>query len=81
MNTKPFTYIVDCLTENIDFRELNDEEFARWEVNKAQVVIDEEKRKAEEQAHKAKANTLVKKLAETVDLTDNEIAELLKLTI
>ena len=71
----------DSTTLKRIIREMNDEEFAQWEIDRAQSVIDEERRRAEEQIRKANANELVKRLAQLVALTETEIADLLGLEI
>jgi len=79
--TRPMVSVRDPETLKRVLREMNDEEFAQWKIDKAQAIEDKAQQKIDEQERRARANKLVSKLGESVDLTKGEIAELLRLTI
>ena len=78
---RPMVSVRDPETRKRILREMNDGEFAQWKIDKAQAIEDEARQKIEEQERKVRADKLVSKLGESVNLTKGEIAELLRLTI
>jgi len=78
---RPMVSVRDPETGKRILREMNNEEFAQRKIDQAQGTEDEAQQKIEEQERKIRANKLVSKLGESIDLTKDEIAELLRLTI
>lgn len=77
---RPMVSVRDPETLKRVIREMNDEEFAQWKIDGVQFEQEEKDKKAKEKERKQKVKKLVSKLAESVDLTEDEISELLRLT-
>lgn len=80
MDERLLVCIVNCLTGEIDLRKMNDEEFAQFEIDRIQTAEEDEQQKIEERLRKDNTMKLVSTLAESTDLTENEVAELLGLS-
>jgi hypothetical protein len=78
---RPMVSVRDPVTLKRITREMNDEEFAQWEIDQAAAVEEEKRLKDEEKDKKEKSKKITKKLSELIDLTEDEIAELLGLQI